>query len=566
MMKRRLVRIILPFFSVFLVSILGYSAVLAAKTYRAERFDVQVDLQGNGLATVTETIAFRFEGGDFTYAYRDISAANTDGVAFLGASMDGASMPQGTGAGQVEVQDGDPLKVTWHFAPTSNAAHVFVVQYQAKGVIRKNTGGDVLIWRAIPEEHDYPIDQSTVLLKFPAEAKLLAPPTLSSSFETTEQGLSVMLSAQNIDNDQDLVLTARFSPGVLAQTSPGWQAMHDQTTAAVARLLPVGLFSGLVTLVLGGFGLYAYARAKARPSEQSPMSSYFTPPGDLYPGLAGKLIGSDEGFMGTVFDLAQRNMLEINEQKGFAGTKKYIVVRKDSPQALNAHEKGLLAAMFKPGQTQASLSEVGQRLAMKKSAFDKPLENEMLQRGWLDPQRRRKRTDLIFLSLFAMFTSMGIFIAGIAALGELYLAYPWILVPLAVLSGFGAAGFILSIPVLIYAASFSILTSSGEQQAARWKSFAAYLRAVARGQESAIRPDFFEKYLGYAAGFGLGPSWAKTFQKLGGVPLPAWFHAMAGSSGDFGAIVAVMSASHSAAASAGAGGAGASGGGSSGAG
>ena len=89
---------------------------------------------------------------------------------------------------------------------------------------------------------------------------------------------------------------------------------------------------------------------------------------------------------------------------------------------------------------------------------------------------------------------------------------------------------------------------------------------VSKGREPAIRSDYFEKYLAFAAVFGLGAGWAKYFQSLGGVPLPTWFHAMAGSSGDFGAMVAIMSASDTAGASVAAGGAGASGGGSSGAG
>jgi hypothetical protein len=76
-----------------------------------------------------------------------------------------------------------------------------------------------------------------------------------------------------------------------------------------------------------------------------------------------------------------------------------------------------------------------------------------------------------------------------------------------------------------------------------------------------------ERYLSLAAVFGLGGAWAKHFQRVGGAPLPVWFHAMPGSNGDFGAVVAAMSASDSTGASAaGAGGAGASGGGASGAG
>ena len=111
------------------------------------------------------------------------------------------------------------------------------------------------------------------------------------------------------------------------------------------------------------------------------------------------------------------------------------------------------------------------------------------------------------------------------------------------------------------------MTPAGEEQAARWKGFAAYLEQVSKGDAPAIRSDYFERYLAYAAIFGLGSHWAKYFQSLGGVPLPIWFHATTGGEADFSAIVAVMASSDTAGA-AGDGGAsaGASGGGSSGAG
>src|SRR5688572_5389913 len=105
---------------VLLVSLFLTRPALAAKTYRAKRFDVQINLEGNGSAVITETVEFRFEGDSFTFAFREISATETDGLTFLEASMDGVPMSQGSEAGQVEVEAGDPLKVTWHFAPTTN--------------------------------------------------------------------------------------------------------------------------------------------------------------------------------------------------------------------------------------------------------------------------------------------------------------------------------------------------------------------------------------------------------------------------------------------------------------
>lgn len=121
---------------ILLVSIFIATPVFAAKSYYAERFDVLIELQENGSAIITETVEFRFEGDPFTFAFREISANETDGLTFLDASMDGIPMPQGTQAGQVEVEAGEPLKVTWHFPPTSDASRVFVVRYRADGIIR----------------------------------------------------------------------------------------------------------------------------------------------------------------------------------------------------------------------------------------------------------------------------------------------------------------------------------------------------------------------------------------------------------------------------------------------
>jgi uncharacterized membrane protein len=165
-----------------------------------------------------------------------------------------------------------------------------------------------------------------------------------------------------------------------------------------------------------------------------------------------------------------------------------------------------------------------------------------------------------------MFAALVLFIASLIGLNMVLNDLNLVML-FAVLAGVSAGAFLLSIGLMIYAAAFSILTPSGEEQMARWKGFAEYLKQVSKGREPAIRPDYFERYLAYAAVFGLGTKWAQYFQNLGGVPLPIWFHAAAGSDANFGAIVAVMSSSDSAGASAGGGGgAGASGGGSSGAG
>ncbi|MGZ9234784.1 MAG: DUF2207 domain-containing protein [Anaerolineales bacterium] len=539
--------------------------VRAAKSYYAESFDVQIDIQEDGSILVRETVEFQFSGDPFTFAFREISAANTDGITFLEASMDGVRMPLGTQPGEVEVKEGDPLEVTWHFEPTSNTSHIFVVRYQADGVIRKGDA-DTLIWRAIPEDHDYSIVHSTIVLTYPSNALLLEQPTLNWDFDAAWEDDRLILTAGGLAENQDLILSARFTPDSLTRVAPRWQIQSEQAEAAASRALPFGFIAGFVTLVIGCLGLFTYIRANGRDLTIPPVISTANPPSDLPPAVVGKLTGQDHTFMGTVFDLAQRGVVEVREENGLWGMKTHVLVRRSQPASLKPHEQGLMEALFAAGESQIPMNEISTRLAMKNKLFAEPLEEELIQRGWLDPERKHRRILLAIGGVLMLILSMLVFIFSvIGAVASLPENPSW-LPALFILAGISAGLFILSIPLLIYAGMYSILTPAGEEHSARWKGFAEYLKQVSKGREPTISSNYFERYLAYAAVFGLGANWAKYFQKLGGVPLPIWFHATADSNGDFGAMVAVMSASDSAGASGGGDGGGASGGGSSGAG
>ncbi len=552
-------------FFILVVSLLVVTPAYAAKPYYAERFDVQIDLQEDGSALITETVEFQFSGDPFTFVFREISARNTDGLTFIEASLDGNPLPQGTQSGQVEVEFGDPLKVTWHFAPTSNTSHIFVVRYQAEGVIRTG-GADTLIWRAIPEKHEYTITNSTITLIYPPEARLVEEPILEWDFDSTWQENQIILTAGNIAENEDLILTARFAPGSLTDTAPRWQAQSEQRSAAAASALPIGFMAGMGTLILGGLGLFTYARAQARELNIPAVIPTAGLPSDLAPAVAGKLTGHGHTFMGTIFDLARRGVLEVRQEKSRLGAKTYKLVRTGKETSLRPYERGLLDALFGPEGSKINMNEIGGRLSAQTAPYEEQLEQELLQRGWLDPERKDKRTRLTVKAGLILVASLLLFILSMVGTSENLTGNSLWLPRLVALAGISAGVFILSLPSLIYAQAYSTLTPAGEEQAARWKGFAEYLKRVTKNREPAISPDYFERYVAYAAVFGLGTRWAKYFQNLGGAPLPVWFQATAGSHSDFGAMVAVMSASDAAGAGGGGAAGGASGGGSSGAG
>ncbi len=548
------------------VTPVGTSPTGAAKDYRAEHFDVQFDLQPDGSALVTETVVFRFDDGPFTYAFRDINATQTDGVTFIEAGMDGKRMPLGTQAGQVEVTGSDPLEVKWHFTPTSDTPHEFVVRYRVAGVVRK-LDADTIRWRAIPQEHEYPIDRSSVTITYPASANPIGPPTLDREIESSQLPNGYRLTTTNIPTNQQVILTARFATGTAATTAPQWQIHQQQAAAASARALPIGLVTAVATLLLGGFELFAYAHAQRREPIESTFTPLTAPPDDIAPALAAKLTQHSQGFMGTLFDLAQRGVLEMQENRGWWGSKKYMLELTNAAAPLSAAEQGLLTGIFKPGETTVEMSQIATRLGSKHKLFDEPLEQELINRGWWDLDRKRLRRNLGVTGFLLLLGSLGLFLLGVFGTGAgSAVDINQVMLGAAVM-GIAASGFVLSIALMIYAATVSTLTPEGDAEAARWKSFEKYLRQASKDRQCDLSADAFERYLAFAAAFGLGGAWARHFQRAGGLPLPAWFHALPGSDSDFGAVVAVMSASDSAGASgAGDGGGGASGGGASGAG
>jgi hypothetical protein len=166
-------------------------------------------LQPGGEVLVTETVTFRFEGGPFTYVFRNLSQQNTDGITFLEASLDGVPLPQGAQAGQVEVENGDPLKITWHFAPVSDQTHTFTLRYRIAGLIR--TGAeDTLIRDVIPAEHDYRIETVSVFLNYLDGVRPLEAPTLNRAFDSSPTDTGTRLTAAGVAVDERVTLTARF--------------------------------------------------------------------------------------------------------------------------------------------------------------------------------------------------------------------------------------------------------------------------------------------------------------------------------------------------------------------
>lgn len=537
------------------------------RAYEAERFDVEIAVQEDGSLLISESVTFDFQGGPFTYVFRHLPTARTDGITVLEGTMDGLRMPGGIEPGELQVEGRDPIEVTWRFVPTRDTRATFGLTYLVEGVVQQTPSADVLTWQALPEEHEYPIAATTITVTYPSGVDLVAAPVVQGGSATIDTAPGqVRITANDLTADDFLVLTLPFTPGSIIQEPPRWQTQQQQVLNTVPEWLGLGALifvAGLVLLLIW----HTRAPGTAGGTRRNP-SLVTAPPDELSPALAGALLHGGSGTwahaMGTLFDLAQRGVLHVAElaEKKWYESRNFEVRLLEQPADLRPHERGLLDLLFtgKDGwQPAVRLSDLRSRLNKQWKHFAEPLDDELRLAGFLDPAGKQHKTRLSMVGAVLL-------IAGTIALLLMVVAalsggmWPPIFVALAL--------YALSVVAFIMAANTSLLSATGRGVQQVWQGFANHLRAIVK-KRTETPPDVFEPFLPYAASFGLAESWVKFFQKQGLAEAPAWFQATAGSDGsEIAVFVALIAATNSAGDSSAAAGAaaGAAGGGASGAG
>lgn len=568
-----MIRGLLSLLLIFQLLMPGLSPV--SKSYSATRFDVDVEIMSNGSLRVTETIQFDFVGGPFTYVFREIPKRKTDGVNIVQASIDGRILSSGIDAGQVEVVDKDPVEVTWHFAPTSDSSHTFEVTYEVYGVLQQTPESDLLLWTALPEEHEYTIETSRVRITYPTGTRLVSSPEIRKGKATTESGSSsVTFTAGNIEEDETFLIGLHFVPGSLITEMPEWQQAAQQNNQQVQILMPL---AGVLT-VLGVFLALRLKRRYRKPIPQNIASVNRLPNENIPPALAGFLIyeGHTTGYgwdmpLGTLFDLAKRDIItveEVDAKSWFQKTEYHLHLNKD-PHSLKLqnHERVLIEALFNNKGTFTSsttMTEVQNNIYELVTQFSQALELDAAAMGYIDEDQKKGQNAFMNWGAILMVSSL------VLGLLILFLAVKqivgfWILL---------LAGSILltGIAFMITSATISPLSEKGCNEAAMWQGFRRYLRDITRGQDVLIQAHLGIDYLGYVASMGYIQRWAHYLKKQEDIEIPQWFRnistAHTNNTAAFtGMIVAVhASGSSGAASSSGVAAGGAAGGGASGAG
>lgn len=543
------------------VAVLFCALPALAKEYRAESYKVTLHVDQQGVLAVTEAVVFHFEGGPFTYVFRDISAKNTDGITGVSAWMDGHPLAPGVNPGEAEIEGTSPVRVRWHFAPLTDESHLFTVRYLARGALRPSGGVQLLRWRVVPQERGYHIDSGDVTLEYPAGASpLRARLNNGGQLEIGEDRALARLPAMRAR--EDVVLTAEFPGGSFSSGVPAWQAESDRR----GREFLGGLrFGALIAVIFGGLGCWWIFRARG-PQPQAPaMAKDFMlsePPSALAPVLAASLLGKPGIIAGILHELARRGVIEVEESEpGVMGSHRFTVVLADVNAPLAPYERVFVDSVFRDGDTSISMSGLRSRAIARAGRVKAAITRELEAEGLVDASRAGIRLKLMLAGAIAFGAGLVLFLLGVLPRDSSVAG---------VAAATGAAAVITGFIALIVGGTVSRWTDAGAFAAAQWRAFARYLSAIRRGRSPLAPPEAMERLFPYAAAFGTGASLLKRQQKEREIVLPNWFHTVPRHDGsDASAFVSFVSASDSTVSGAGAdagGAAGASGGGASGAG
>lgn len=520
-------------FSIAQMLLLGLTGAVT-KSYQAENYDVDIQLKSDGTAIVMETVQMKFTGGPFTFYSRDLDSRNTDGYGDIFGAYDGQLLDQGYAPGMLQLTtSSSKTAVRFNLFPTSDSTHIFMLNYLVKGVIRKDKG-DGFLWQAIPTEHDYAIASSTITITYPPDAQLNGEPVLAGKkgiYQSDKNSFSFTVT--DLKPNEGVQVNAVFKKDSLSKTTPAWQMKQLEKQNQIAKVVPNGVWAGLVIYLLVSAGIFLDSRKlKRKLPRPGPVPFNGSIPSSEKPAIAAWLAASGNAYnpsqgLATMFDLCRQGVISIkNSPPRKWLPKDYLIFRGDPQVPLSAHETELMSLLFetrKGIKDQVFLSEAGNRIAQSSHGYELAIRNEMETAGLLDASRLKNRQSIQSSSLVAMVISLLTAITGFVMGSFAVDAADWHqLLIAAILTGAGVGFFFGGITGILTGSSISILTDEGERIAALWAGFKGGLGSIIKGVEPIPSTDAFNRFLPYATGFGLGESWVTFFQKLGLTQIPDW--------------------------------------------
>ncbi|MGE5561190.1 MAG: DUF2207 family protein [Chloroflexota bacterium] len=497
----------------------------AARRFRWEHLNVDIEVQPDGSAIITEEQRIAFEG-PYSFVNRVIPLRRLQGISDIAVGDENGWYREGIDPGYRPVEfagykpqgqpgrftvrrSGGEVTITWYFIAISET-RTFRLRYRVAGVVFMRGDSDEIWWAAIGPDRGAEVRQARATIRLPE--RVPADSLVATAYEDERRlsGAAVITDygadyeyLKPIPEDESWTVRLAFPRGIVAAVPP----------------IPFRSYAAplLISIVLAAVATLRFVRTlRSARIQLEPLSHDYTqPPADIPPGLVAYLFNPFATTAGaaTFLDLAARGYYTVNRvqvgRSALRGRVQYEIedTGKDRTGLLG-YERSLLAALladtpFTPQELQSLLTAINR---------DRGLSREADRLGWFaTPQETPLRAlPVVGGALGAIAATVGLTIWSALVGPEWLVAVPIVA---------GTATMVLQIlrPMLAYMRP----TEAGARARQQWGSFFRLLRQPA--ELIASSPDRALSWLPYAVAAGSAHGWQRALRNSS-IAAPAWYH------------------------------------------
>lgn len=499
-----------------------------SRTFRWEHIRIDIDVQADGSAIITEEQQISFQG-PYSFVTRVIPLQRLQGIsdvavgdengwysegidpAYKPASFSGY-VPKGQPGRFTVARSGGEVTITWYFV-AMNETRTFRIQYRVAGVVRMHKGSDEIWWAAIGPDRGAEVAEAAATIRLPERVPV---DTLSA---TSYEDESRVRGGATVDD-----YGATYEYNRIIPEDESWTVRLFFPQGMVAAVPPIPfrryaapLFISLTFVAAVTVGFIRSARAGSAGLEPLTID-YTRPPEDIPPGVVGYLLSSFGSGAGaaTFLDLAQRGYITVTRVQAGTGWRQQVHydiedTGKDRAGLLD-YERDFLEAVlqrtpFTATQLQTTFATINQ---------GRGISREVDRRRWfVAPQAVPMRAAPIVLgALSAVAVCVGLTVwAGLVG-------QDWA-IAVTLIAGLAAMTLLIIQPMLAYARR----TEAGALARQRWASFVHGLR---RPNELIARdPQLALQWLPYAVAGGVAYYWQRALG-ASAAAAPSWYHSEGG--------------------------------------
>ena len=483
----------------------------AEKRARWERIDVTITVHEDGTFTVEEVMQVRFQGGSFSFGYRDIDKNRLEAIDDIRVWDEEGEYVQDESFADRTFHVNETahvVSITWYFPPVEDATRTFHLRYRVHGGLRAYPGGDQLWWKAVFPERESSVAQSTVTVIAPAAVTVYDSYFVPAEARLLDERTVQFRTLKPVPPQTSFEVRVQWPHGVIPATPAPWQAQADAEAERIIQrerrrpILTLAFIFGSIGLALIGLlTLFLLWYFRGRNRDGTYIDYLPEPPSDLPPALAGQLLDTfirPRHILATILDLANRGVLTIEElprRRGEPLNFRFRLVA-GFPADLTTFERRTLRAVMGRSQTK-TLKDVRKRFSKHVKKITEAQEDALVERGLFpEPPTQSARPYGWVSNAFAIAVAM-------MFLFMLFDGPKWLGVAQEL--GLWPLGSFLLLSIAFHVGKYVLIprTPQGYQEAARWQAFRRYLAELKAMPETPPAQAILARYLPYAVAFGV---------------------------------------------------------------